>query len=234
MASANASYSAAPKENYFILLKNGKELESPSHFPFTTPTQALANAIIEEFVEQGEKPDLRKMPLTQLALTAVDISKPKRNEIIEALIRYSQIELICQRAETPPSLVTEQTKAWQPYLEWCRERFGADLRTGCGVVPFEQNPKAIAALRTHIETLDAYVLTGLSEACTILGSLVLALALTEDHICATEAFAAAEFESLWQMKTWGEDPATQSRLASIERDLAICEKWFSLIRENRF
>jgi len=47
------------------------------------------------------------------------------------------------------------------------------------IIPFKQNPEALAALRAFVQTLDAFFLTGLSEVCGTLGSLVLGLSLVE-------------------------------------------------------
>jgi chaperone required for assembly of F1-ATPase len=127
--------------------------------------------------------------------------------------------------------VAEQNKTWQPYLDWCKEAFTADLRTGQGIVPFEQNKEALAALRREIEKGDAFLLTGLSEACGTLGSLVLGLALMAGRAGAEAVFEAAELDHNWQNKKWGEDPVSQSRHADIKRDLDVCARWFALLKK---
>lgn len=213
----------------FLVCRDDKPLETPLHSPLAVPTRDLAETIAQEFGDQGNKPDLRKMPFTQMALTALDITAPGREEVIGAIMRYGETELLCQRAADPAALVAEQNKIWQPYLAWCREKFNADLRTGCGIAPFEQNPEALGALRAHIETLDVFSLTGLGEACSALGSLVLGLALREKRADAAAVFEAAELERLWQSKKWGDDPATKNRADSIKRDLEVCEKLFALL-----
>jgi chaperone required for assembly of F1-ATPase len=131
----------------------------------------------------------------------------------------------------PPDLVAEQEKVWRPYIDWCGEKFGAALRASSGVVPFEQNRPALASLRAFIETLDVFFLTGLSAACGALGSLVLGLALLEGRADATAVFEAAELEALWQIRKWGEDPASQSRHVDIKRDIETCAQWVALLRK---
>ena len=221
------------EEGSFRLYRDNNELKTPAQYVLAVPTQALAEAIAEEFRTQGSKMDLRKMPLTQMTLTAIDVAGPQRAALLDGLMRYGQTELVCQRALDPAGLVAEQNKIWQPYLDWCKNRFRADLRTGSGIVPFDQRPEALAALQSALEEFDAFTLTGVSEACKTLGSLVLALALVEGRASVKEAVEASELDSLWQTKTWGDDPVSQKRYNDIHRDLEVCATWFVLIKKNQ-
>lgn len=229
MSLSRSDFSVASDSAGFCVHKNGTALKSPQQRPLFLPTQALAEAIADEFRTQGARPDVRKMPLTQMALTTLDITAPRINEIIFSLLRYGETELVCQRADDPPALVAEQSRVWGPYLVWCEKRFGAKLLTGSGILPFQQNAEALAALRAHIETLDAFFITALSEICNTLGSLVLALAFLEKKAEASEVFEAAELDRLWQIKKWGEDPSSEARFAEMKRDLTVCETWLSLL-----
>jgi chaperone required for assembly of F1-ATPase len=225
------TFSIKSEADGYTIYRGDEALRTPRNLTVTVPTQALAEAIVRECSGQGEKMDLRKMPFTQMALTAIDISSQHRKDVVDGIMRFGDSELLCQRTTDPADLVTEQTRVWQPYLDWCQSTFNAALKTGSGIVPFEQNPEALAALHAHVETLDAFRLTGLSEACGTLGSLVLGLALIEGHADATSVFTAAELDHIWQNKKWGEDPATQARHADIKRDLEMCAKWTALLGE---
>lgn len=230
MTPERAPVSVKAEGNAFVLFRNGKALETPLHFPFAIPSHTLASAIAEEYSAQGPKLDMCKMPLAQTALTAIDMTRPNRKEVIGGIARYAETELVCQRAMEPADLVAEQNRVWQPYIDWCQKVFGADLRVGQGLIPFEQNKAALAVLREKIENLDAFILTGLGEACKTTGSLVLGLALMEKRAGVEEVFLAAELDALWQNKKWGEDPVSQSRHADIKRDLAVCVRWFDLLK----
>jgi chaperone required for assembly of F1-ATPase len=224
-------YSTRAEGKGFAIYQSDKALKTPLLLPLIVSSRALAEAIAEEFEAMGNNRNLRAMPYTQMALTAIDIAAPKREEVIAGILRYGETELICQRASDPADLVAEQNKKWQPYLDWCKERFGADLKVGSGIIPFEQDKTALAALRAFVETLDAFFLTGLSEACRALGSLVLGLALMEGKAPPSEAFEAAECDPLWQSKKWGDDPFLKGRQTEIARDLNICAEWFALLRK---
>ncbi|MFA5040615.1 MAG: ATP12 family protein [Bdellovibrionales bacterium] len=229
MAFKESVFSVSAEGAGFAVRRAGKTLETPLHYPLEVPSRALAEAIVREFDTQGEKTDLRKMPHTQMALTAIDVTRLQREDILKSLRRYAGTELICQRAEAPPDLVAAQEKAWNPYIDWCRERFAANLQTGSGILPFEQKEDAVAALCSYIGTLDPFFLTGLGAACGALGSLVLGLALMERQAGVAEVFEAAELDALWQIRKWGDDPASQGRHGDIKRDLAVCAEWFSLL-----
>lgn len=220
-------FSAEANGDGFAVLCDGKPLSTPNGAVLRVPSRALAEAIAGEFAAQGPKPDVRTMPLTQLALTALD--KAPQPALIEALMRFGETELICQRATHPSDLVAEEEKTWQPYLDWCRTRFNAELRTGEGIVPFRQNPEALAALRAFIGTLPVFSLVALSEACHALGSLVLGLALFCGSADSAQAVEAAEVERIWQNRKWGEDPELQARRGAIERELATVKQWLELL-----
>jgi chaperone required for assembly of F1-ATPase len=216
-------------EDGFTIYRDAVPLETPRNLAVTVPTKALGEALLQECRAQGERLDLRTMPLTQMTLTALDITSRQRSEIISGIVRYGESELLCQRANEPADLVAAQDIAWTPYLDWCRDSLKADLCLGSGVVPFEQSAEALAALRDVVATFEAFPLTGVSEAVGVSGSLVLGLALVKGHATADEVFAAAELDALWQAKKWGDDPATEGRHAEIKRDLDVCARWFALL-----
>ncbi|MDD3028783.1 MAG: ATPase [Alphaproteobacteria bacterium] len=214
----------------FGILKNGILLKTPRRNSLTVPSSALAHAVVHEFTQQGDKKDLRAMPLTQMALTTLDVTTESFTECVEDIMRYGKAELVCQRATDPAALIEEQNKVWQPYLDWCAAAFGANLCTGSGILPVAQDPKALAALRLVVAAQDPFLLTGLKEACHTFGSLVLGLALLKGKASAAEAFEAAELDALWQLKQWGDDEAAQKRLAAVRKDADLCASWFALLQ----
>ena len=213
----------------FTLYRDAEPLQTPKNLPVTVPTQRLAEAILRECRTQEDRLDLRMMPLTQMTLTALDITASHRDEVVRGIVRYGESELTCQRASEPAELVVEQNKVWQPYLDWCKTAYQADLRTGTGIAPFEQDPQALEALNTVVQTFDTFFLTGLSEAAGVSGSLVLGLALATGHADSAAVLSAAELDQLWQSKKWGTDPDMQERHADIKRDLDLCAQWFALV-----
>ncbi len=222
-------FSVQAEGDAFVVYRGAEPLKTPRNLPVSVPTRRLADAIVSECAAQDEKMDLRKMPLTQMALTSIDIAANHRDDVVNGIMRYGDTELLCQRAIDPAELVEEQNRLWQPLLDWTAERFKAKLNTGSGIVPFEQSKEALAVLKTYISSLDAFILTGVSEAASLSGSLVLSLALLNGRLNAQEVLSLAELDQIWQNKKWGEDPAVQSRHNDILKDLTMCGQWFSLL-----
>jgi chaperone required for assembly of F1-ATPase len=222
-------YSIRPGEKGPTLYRDEKPLETPRNLPVSVPTDRIAQALLAECRLQEERLDLRKMPMMQMTLTAIDITSKQHREIVDGIMRYGESELLCQRASEPPDLVAAQSESWQPYLDWCKTKFGADLRLGSGIVPFEQESGALGALRTFIDPFEPFLLTGVSEAVGISGSLVLGLALTTGHADVSGVLAASELDNLWQSKKWGEDPASLARQEDIRRELENCARWLTLV-----
>jgi chaperone required for assembly of F1-ATPase len=213
----------------FTVFRDAEALKTPRGLAVTVPTRALAQAIEQECRRQGEKLDLRQMPLTQMALTAIDISSHHSEDVVSGIMRYGESELVCQRADDPADLVAEQNRVWQPYLDWCKEKFGVELRSGSGIIPFAQKPETLQSLRDFVETFDAFRLTGLSEAVGVCGSLVLGLALATGRDSPEAVLSAAELDHVWQSKKWGDDPVTHARQEDIKRDLKMCAEWLGLL-----
>ncbi|MDR3449482.1 MAG: ATP12 family protein [Alphaproteobacteria bacterium] len=227
-AKKQVSYSVRPEGDLFAVYRDEAVLETPRNLPVAVASRKLAEVLAEECRSQGDRLDLRKMPMMQMTLTTLDITVAKRDEIEDGIMRFGENELVCLRAEEPAELAAAQETAWRPYLDWAAERFGAVLRTGAGITPPQQDVAELGKLREYVVSCDAYRLTGLSEAVGISGSLVLGLALATGHANAHEIVRASEHDQIWQMKKWGEDPAVIGRNADIERELAHCEHWLAL------
>jgi len=228
---ANA-YAVQEASDGFAVCHNGLTFKTPASGMLIVPTKALAEALAEELSNHQPVRIGRKVPpLLQLAMTAIDIVNPKREEAVSRLLAYAGSELLCHRAERPSALVEEQEKIWQPLLDWCAERFKAPLHTGTGIMPIIQPPDSVAALHKAIEEQDVFRIAGLSAAVGACGSLVLGLAMEAGHLNAAEACHAAELDAAHQMKEWGDDPEIALRIEGIRKELVLCEQWFALLQK---
>jgi chaperone required for assembly of F1-ATPase len=226
------TYTVVAAEAGYALLCDGKALQTPAGAPLIVPTKALAESMAEEVRASSGKFDVTRMPLTQLAMTAIDVVGKDRGKAVARVARHAESELLCHRADTDDALASEQQKIWQPLLDWCMPRFKAPLRMGAGLMPIAQPPESLDSLRRAIEDYDDFHLAGIDWAAGITGSLVLVLALAEKHLAADRVFHAAELDAAHQMAKWGEDPAALTRHQSIRRDLEICEKWFAALAKK--
>lgn len=222
--------SVAAVEGGWSILLDGKALRSPAKRPLVLPTEALASAIAAEWQAQGEKIDPGSMPLMQFAATAIDRLADDRDGLIAEIAGYGRSDLVCYRAEEPPSLVRRQEELWQPLIAWAAERYDIALNVTAGIVAVEQPAHTLATFRRVLEACDLFALTALAGAAGSAGSLVIALALAEDRLGPDEAADAALLDELFQAEKWGSDPEAERRRAAIRADLKAAKRFHALSR----
>lgn len=212
------------------IMLDARELQTPARLPLLLPRQELAAAIAGEWQAQSDKIVPSTMPLMRLAATAVDRVAPERQRTIDEIVGYAETDLVCYRAERPEDLVSRQTAAWQPLVDWAILRFDAPLLVVTGVIPKRQSPAVAAALRAAISEMDEFWLAALHEATTLCGSVVIGLALTERLLDAEAAWRASQLEESYQIEKWGEDAEAAQRRADIRRDLEAACRFMILLR----
>jgi chaperone required for assembly of F1-ATPase len=213
----------------FTVLLDGKPVKTPKRAPLNLPNLALAEAIAEEWREQGDTLDTQTMPLTRLAFAAIDSTTPQRSQVASEIVKYAKNDLLAYRAEEPPELVARQAKVWDPLLDWAAETYGARLKIGAGIRHAAQPPEAIAELETAVSRYNEFELAALHTATSITGSLILALALAEEEIDAGEAFDAAMLEEKFQSEKWGIDAEAERRRRHLLVELTAAERFMRLL-----
>lgn len=219
-------YRTASAEGTLVMLDD-KELRSPLQRPLNLPTHALASALAQEWDAQEKQVDPRRMPQTQLVMTAVDRVADNRVAVQLELMRYLETELICHYGDHP-KLVAYQQAQWQDLHHWLRENFGVTLPVTHGIQPIRSTSEPIW-LADYLASLDLFQLTALQLAVSVLGSLVIGLALVEKQLSATAALRAAEAETFFQAQQWGLDPDTAKRHDSQLAELRVIEKFLGMI-----
>ena len=219
-------------EGGFGVALDGKPLSTPLGHSVAIPSRALAEAMAEEWRAQSEEIRPRSMPLTQIAVTALDRVEGRREAVIDELAAYGSTELLCYHAEGPAELARRQEEALQPVLDWLALRFNAPLAVTSGVVPKPQQPGALAALRAALTALGSFELAALALATQASGSIALALALSEEWIDAGAAWSLSLLDELYQAELWGEDAEAAARRRSIRDDLTAADRFLSLLRQG--
>lgn len=217
-----------PAGGGFAVRIDDKPLKTPGGRPVVVPWPALAEAIAAEWRAQGAKPHMAGLSMTRIAATALDRIPSRRAGVLDELLAYAETELVCHRADGPSELVTRQQATWQPLLDWLAQQFDAPLAATSGVLPRPQPEASLKALRHMLEGLDDFSLAGLSVAVASAGSLVIALALLERRIDATQAFDAAELDATYQIEQWGEDAIAAQRRAELRGELETAERYLRL------
>jgi chaperone required for assembly of F1-ATPase len=206
---------------------DGKPLRTPARKPLVVPTEALGDAIAEEWNAAVETVDPRAMPLTGLANAAID--RIDRQEFAADLAAYGETDLACYRAESPPKLVERQERAWDPLLAWARRRFDVDFRTASGVIHLPQPDATIHQLAHAVAALDPFRLAGLAPLVTIGGSLLAALAVLEGAISPERAWESVTVDDRWQLERWGADAEAEAVLEARRRDFLAASHFLDLL-----
>ena len=213
----------------FLVLLDGKPVRTPARRLLALPNPLLAEAVAAEWAAQQEAIDAGSMRLTKLATTAIDLMSERRGDAVAEAAGYGGTDLLCYRASSPQSLAERQARTWQPWLDWAERQYDARLVPAAGVMPAEQDPVALRALRTAIERLDDWRLVGLHAAVTTTGSLVLGLAIERGALAAAAAFDAALLDELFEIEQWGEDAEQSARHARLRADLEAAERYLALL-----
>lgn len=210
----------APSDGGYTVRLDGKPIRTPTKALLEVPTRSLAEAIAEEWRSQEETVRPQAMHLTQLANTALDRVAVLRDWVVETLLAYAETDLVCHRANHPIELVRRQQLVWQPVLDWLVETYDAPLHVTCGILPMPQPDESVASLRAAVTSLDIHRLTALNHATSLLGSLVLGLAMLAGRLDDQEAFDASQLDETFQIERWGEDAEAAARRAAIRQELA--------------
>jgi len=90
--------------------------------------------VAEEWRAQGEEINPAQMPKTRLVNTALDGVSREIAAVTAEIAKFAGSDLVCYRAGAPESLVAEQNAAWNPVLDFARERFSARFVCSEGVM----------------------------------------------------------------------------------------------------
>ena len=217
------------RDGAWIIELDGKPVRTPARALLELPTEALANAVAEEWNAVGESLEPRSLPLTGLANAAIDRIAPDREAFVANLANYAQGDLVCYRAESPAALVARQQEHWDALLGWARRRFDIDFCTTSGITHVDQPAATVERLSHALAVLDPFRLAGLSPPVTIGGSLVAALAVLEEALSVDEAWEAVTVDDCWQLEQWGSDAEAEAALENRRKDFFAAAHFLTLL-----
>ena len=155
----------------FAVFLDGRPVKTPAKTSLSAPSEALAQAIADEWAAQEGEVRPEGMPYTRMANAALDKVTPQRAEVATMLADYGGTDLLCYRAEGPDALVARQAAQWDPYLEWAATAFGARLHLQTGLMPVPQEAAALEALKAQVDALDPFRLSAFHDLVALTGSL---------------------------------------------------------------
>jgi len=211
-----------------VVTLDDRPMKTPARRALVLPTAALARAVAEEWQAQGESVDRDSLALTRIACTALDRVEDRRVEVVEHLVSVGATDMTCYRVAEPAELMARQRAAWDPLLDWLAAYCGARLELTDAIEPLEQSPEAVERLRQAASAPGAMMLSALAGAVSATNSLVIGLALRENHLGVAEAFEASQVEETFQIERWGEEPELTERRRSICREIAACAAFMVL------
>lgn len=211
--------SVAPADGGFAVLLDNRPVKTPGRNALILPNEKLAQAIAAEWRGQGGDVVATTMPLLRLANTVIDGVVANRDEVIGAILRFGENDLLCYRAHQPPELAARQTAGWDPALDWAAQRYGARMRVASGLTHVDQSPQALAALRQALQGFDPFTLGALHVIASVTGSTVLALAVADGFLSGARAFELSRIDETYQAEKWGEDVEAAKRTAALAHEL---------------
>jgi chaperone required for assembly of F1-ATPase len=209
---------------------DGRAVLTPARVLLEVPSHALAQAIADEWNAQGDKVDPASMVMTGLSNAAIDQVAPDPASFGAGIAAYGESDLLCYRAGTPPSLVAQQQREWNPLLDWAEQQFGIRFVLATGILHTPQPEATVRALADAVAACDAFTLTGLSTLVSMSGSLVCGLAVIAEAFPLDQIWAAAELDTLWQAQQWGEDEEASARHALRTAEFATAARFIALAR----
>ncbi len=150
--------------------------------------------------------------------------KEHRSEVIEKLVEFSFTDVILFWSAND-DIKSLQTEKWLPVLKWLNNRFKITLKETDGLTPPPQNENNRAGFTEILEKMNLKTLTAYYLAAVRLKSPLLALALAEKKITASEAFELAYLEELYQSKSWGVDEEAEQGRQCVKKELLEIEEF---------
>lgn len=212
---------------YSIFL-DGKPIKTPAKAPVLLPTEALADAIAEEWQTQAEKVEPASMPLMQAAATAIDRVTTQRQKVIDDIIAYGGTDLVCYRATYPASLIETQSAAWDPLLLWAKSRHDVALKTTSSIAHVAQDTDELLKLAAVVHAQEDMTLAPLYNITALCGSLVISLAVLDGHLTAETAFEVSELDETHAIEHWGADEEALIRRKNNKKSLMASTRFLKL------
>jgi chaperone required for assembly of F1-ATPase len=229
---------AEARDGAFAILLDGKPVKTPAKNALTLPTLAAAEAVAAEWQAQKDYIDPQYMPLTRLVHSALDGVAREQKACIDEVVKYAGTDLVCYRAGEPDALVKAQADAWDPYLAFAKEKFGASFVCAQGIMFTAQPDTASRAVHDAVQNIVAsrasgvFVLAALNVMTNLTGSALIALGVVYDAFDVDAAWQAAHVDEDFQMQIWGHDDEALERRARRWIEMESAARLFRLVQNE--
>ncbi len=213
------------RDNGFLVELDGREVKTPEKRQNISPTKVMADAICQEWNDQGDNVEPDSMPIAKIQNTAIDRVETRRHDLIAELVKYAGTDLLCYRAEFPEALVKLQADTWQPLLDWVSAKHDITLKVTTGILHVEQD---VAQLEKLLQAIDSFRLAAFYNITTLCGSVSVALNVLGGNITAEQAWAAAQLDENYQIAQWGIDDEAKNRHDNMKAELDAAVRFLDL------
>jgi chaperone required for assembly of F1-ATPase len=214
----------------FAVALDGKPIKTVGGRPQVVPSQALAQAMAQEWAAQGDTLDLGLFILRDLADYALDVVASEREATLANLLRYAETDTLCYRAAPDEPLHARQLAMWEPVLSAAEARHGVSFARVSGIIHKPQPGPTLASLRAVLNQHDAFALAGLTTLASLAASLVVALAVLQPDADVDSLWAAASLEEEWQADQWGREEEAEERRIRRAGHFATAARFVALAR----
>ncbi|ANU08628.1 ATP12 family protein [Paraurantiacibacter namhicola] len=201
-------------EGCWQLALDERVLKTQGGHALLLPTQALAEALAQEWRDQGEVVDPHGFVLRDLADYAIDCVGQDRDASIARLLPYAQTDTLCYRADPGSAHLARQEELWEPLLQACEARLDCRFERVSGIIHSAQPAATMTALETELKRYSQWELASLETTVPMAASLVTGLAALDAGADADALFAAANAEEDWQAELWGKDAEAEAARAA--------------------
>lgn len=184
---------------------DGRAIKTAGGRAQAVPTSALAQALADEWEEQGEEIDPARFVLRDMADFAIDVVAPAPVAAADALLPYAETDTLCYRAEPDEALHARQAEMWESLLAAAEARWDLRFERISGVIHRAQPPETLARLRGVLAAETPFALAALRTLASLSASIVVGLAALAPGADAQALWDAANLEEDWQAELWGKD-----------------------------
>lgn len=209
---------------------DGKTVNTPNRCELVLPTLALADAVVAEWSNVGEKIEPAAMPMTGLSNAAIDKIRDDRGTFVDQIAAYGESDAFCYRADAGEPLADKQALVWDPWVEWAQHRYDVHFTIVHGVMHQPQPEQTLATLCAAVAARGTFELAAMAKLTHLSGSIIATLALVERAGEADALWQACCLEELWQEEQWGEDHWAQKNRSDRETEFMAAARFLDMLR----
>lgn len=221
--------STQPAEAGWQVALDGRPLQTPRKAPLLLPTEALAEAVAQEWAEQGAQMRPDSMPLTQIASGVCDLTPEEQARLVSHMAGYIDGDMLYFREEGHRDLFPRQQAEWEPWLRWAEQRYDVHFERQFGLSPTSQSPEVHQRLHETLARLPLTKLVPVNVLATGFGSLLLGLAVLEGALPVEQAFDLSIIEQQVQTERWGLEDEQHARNEELRAEVIAAARFLTLL-----